>query len=489
MIKPPYILAFLISIFAVMLGIMTLFPNKEITITNSFSLKFPSINSFFSKKEIKHTDISEIININTEAPEDSIDSSKNDTLTTIIKIDTLEKKPKIQELEYNEKGKALLFNFFTKIKKNKKVAHILHYGDSQIEGDRITSYLRNKLQKYYGGTGNGLVQAHKLAESFSINQEILGQWYRYNIFGRRDSTVNHRSYGAMGTFCRFAPTNAYETGNIFESSVLFTRSKIAYQKDRYYSRMKLFYGNTKEPILAEVTVDGKQTNFEKLEIGTNVKVKTWYFKKSPKSVKIKFTGSDSPDIYGISFEGNSGLVVDNIPMRGASGTNFTSLNYNNFKSMFNKLNVKMVILEYGGNIVPFIKSNKGIKNYGRAFALQLKLFKRLNPTIPIIVIGPADMSKKVDGEFVTYPMLEALIEEMKAQTLKKDYIFWDMYSAMGGENSMPEWVKNTPALAAGDYIHFTTKGARIIAEKFYESIIKVQNEYDYVNKNNIEYDL
>ena len=489
MIKPPYILAFLVSIFAVMLGIMTLFPNKEIVVTDSFSLKFPSINSFFSKKEIKHADISEIINIKTETPEDTIVIIKNDTIESVKETDTTETKSKIQELEYNERGKALLFNFFTKIKKNKKVAHILHYGDSQIEGDRITSYLRNKLQKYYGGSGNGLVQAFKLAESFSIKQEILGEWHRYNIFGRRDSTVNHRSYGAMGTFCRFAPTNAYETGNIYESSVLFTRSKIAYQKDRYYNRMKIFYGNAKEPVLAEVTVDGKQTSFEKLETGTSVKVKTWYFKKSPKSVQIKFTGSDSPDIYGISFEGNSGLVVDNIPMRGASGTNFTSLNYSNFKSMFNMLNVKMVILEYGGNIVPFIETEKGIKNYGRAFALQLKLFKKLNPTIPIIVIGPADMSKKIDGEFVTYPMLEPLIDEMKAQTLKNGYIFWDMYSAMGGKNSMPEWVKHYPALAAGDYIHFTTRGARIIAEKFYEAIIEVQNEYNYINENNIEYDL
>jgi hypothetical protein len=489
MIKPSYILAFLVSIFAVMLGIMTLFPNNEITISNNFSLKFPSINSFFSKKEIKHTDISEIVNIKVETPEDTILTNVVDTTITETPIDTAKAESEIQELEFSEKGKALLFNFFTKIKKSKKVSHILHYGDSQIEGDRITSYFRNKLQKYYGGTGNGLVQAYKLAESFSINQEILGEWHRYNIFGRRDSTVNHRSYGAMGTFCRFAPTNAYKTGNIYESSILFTRSKIAYRRDRYYNRIKLFYGNAKEPVLAEVIVDGKQTSFEKLETGTSVKVKTWYFKKSPKSLQIKFTGSDSPDIYGISFEGNNGLVVDNIPMRGASGTNFTSLNYSNFKSMFDKLNVKMVILEYGGNIVPFIKSSKGIKNYGRAFALQLKLFKKFNPTIPIIVIGPADMSKKVDGEFITYPILEPLIDEMKAVTLNEGYIFWNMYEAMGGENSMPEWVKHKPALAAGDYIHFTTRGAHIIAEKFYEAIIKVQNEYDYVLENNIEYDL
>ena len=35
----------------------------------------------------------------------------------------------------------------------------MYYGDSQIEGDRITSYLRQTLRKEYGGTGPGLVSA------------------------------------------------------------------------------------------------------------------------------------------------------------------------------------------------------------------------------------------------------------------------------------------------------------------------------------------
>jgi len=34
-----------------------------------------------------------------------------------------------------------------------KVVRILHYGDSQLEGDRITDYFRNKIQKRFGGKG------------------------------------------------------------------------------------------------------------------------------------------------------------------------------------------------------------------------------------------------------------------------------------------------------------------------------------------------
>ena len=42
--------------------------------------------------------------------------------------------------------------------------------------------------------------------------------------------------------------------------------------------------------------------------------------------------------------------------------------------------------------------------------------------------------------------------------------FWDIYEVMGGKNSMDSWVNAEPALAGTDYVHFTPKGARKIAE-------------------------
>ena len=40
---------------------------------------------------------------------------------------------------------------------NRKSCRMIHYGDSQLEGDRITSYLRNRFQKIYGGSGPGFI--------------------------------------------------------------------------------------------------------------------------------------------------------------------------------------------------------------------------------------------------------------------------------------------------------------------------------------------
>jgi lysophospholipase L1-like esterase len=51
-----------------------------------------------------------------------------------------------------------------------------------------------------------------------------------------------------------------------------------------------------------------------------------------------------------------------------------------------------------------------------------------------------------------------------------------MYSAMGGRNSMPSWVKAQPSLAVSDYVHFNHRGARVISEMFTNSLL---SEYSF----------
>ena len=493
MVKPYKILLFLLSALLVFIAVSFLIPEGEIKITDNFTLNFITKDEIFSIEKDTVKDISEIINVNIDQENKGQNDSVVDTLSVVVKDTFLLKentKPEhnITELEFGEGAKSLLFNFFDYVSKNKKVCHIIHYGDSQIEGDRITAYFRNKLHKTYGGQGFGLTAAKRLDISFSIRQENKGEWKRYTIFGRLDTSIKHRNYGVMGILSRYAPPDAYLQDEIYTAEINFRQTRASYFADRYFSKVKLFYGNLKKPVLTELYINGRLKSFKKLNTGNKVNVLSWNVKPNSKDITLKFQGKDSPDIYGISFEGN-GLVVDNIAMRGASGTDFTKINYPNFKAMYKLLNVKMVILEFGGNIVPFIKSHKGLSNYAKVFRRQLKHFKRLSPNIPIIVIGPADMSTRVKGKFITYPYLPDLIKTMREVTLDEGYIFWDMYSAMGGRNSMVAWVNSKPPLASKDYIHFLSKGARIMAEKFYEAIMKAQNEYNYMKANDIEFNL
>ena len=117
--------------------------------------------------------------------------------------------------------------------------------------------------------------------------------------------------------------------------------------------------------------------------------------------------------------------------------------------------------------------------YRRAFKKQLQFFKELCPGTPVIVIGPSDMSVRVDGHFDTYPGLEAIRDALRDAAMESGFGFWDLYEAMGGYNSMPSFVQAVPSLASADYIHFNNLGINLVAEMFYNALMVEFNNYEF----------
>ena len=144
------------------------------------------------------------------------------------------------------------------------------------------------------------------------------------------------------------------------------------------------------------------------------------------------------------------------------------------KEMYNQLNVKLIIMQFGVNVVPHIV--KSYAYYEQSFYRQLVVLKKMNPNIPFIVIGFSYMSRKVNGHYASYPNIKKIRTAQKNAAFKAGCAFWDMYEAMGGENSMPSWVFAQPPLAQKDFTHFSYKGSSIIAQMFYNALM-----YEYSN--------
>jgi hypothetical protein len=137
--------------------------------------------------------------------------------------------------------------------------------------------------------------------------------------------------------------------------------------------------------------------------------------------------------------------------------------------MYKELNTKLVIMQFGGNSVPFFKDSTSVRNFAGYFKGQINRVKNLNPGAMVIVIGPSDMSKLDDGIYETYEFLPYCVEQMKRVTMESGGAFWNLYAAMGGRNSMPAWVEK--GLAGGDYIHFSNGGAKVASQMFYNAFI------------------
>ncbi|MBN2668304.1 MAG: hypothetical protein JXR60_03660 [Bacteroidales bacterium] len=493
--KPFQILIFYILILITLLGIAFIIPQDGVRIADGFTFQFPTVEELLNSDNPRSKKTDSLIQAQLAVLSDTINEQsfepvlRNDTLASlldipvkqkIIHIDTL--KVKVEKISFSKASLSRLHQLFDRLQNPKSVIRILHYGDSQIEGDRITSFLRNRLQKKFGGTGVGLINPKPLVNTFAIDQTYTENWMRFPIFGAKDGEVNHKRYGILGAFCRYLPvvkdsTQTTNADSVYSGSLNLSESKIAYATDRPMRNLTIFYANGSEHVLNEIYTDGQMQFAKYLQTNTKFSKLKYRFNALPKSIDIKFSGKDSPDIYAISIDADRGVVVDNIPMRGSSGTFFNQMDVNLLSQFYHSLDIGMILLEFGGNVVPFIETEQGITNYEGWFESQIRTLRKIVPDVPIIVMGVADMSKKEKDKMITYPYVEPLRDAMKRAALNSGAAYWDMYEAMGGENSMPEWVDAEPKLATDDYTHFTTKGAQIMGNMFYNALMYEYQKY------------
>lgn len=482
--KPVKTLFFILGIFVLLGGTMWLTPDDGIEM-GGFTFHMPTFGEILLSDEVEYTDVSEIVNQQFEIDslvEIEIDTIAGDTIIELVhraSYDTLVQS--VHKIELSDTGRQNLTRFFHHLK-NDSLTRIMHYGDSQIEGDRITSFVRNKLQSRFGGTGVGLRPALQPYDYvFSALQVNSDNWKRYPIYGKVDSMVEHSNYGIMGAFSRYAPLATdslpFVDSVLYEAEMTVSQSNIAYVRTREYEYMRLFYGHTKRPVAVHLIARGDTVLHDTLQQDLDYGVLEYELPDSTNSVTLKFSGYDGPDIYGIELASRKGVIVDNIALRGSSGTIFTRADFQHSLKMYNDLHPSLFILQFGGNVMPYITNNIAIERYGRWFGSQIKRIQTLCPDAAIVVIGPSDMSTKVKDKFITYEHLPKVVDELKKVSLENACGYWDMYQAMGGYNSMPSWVNAEPDLARPDYVHFSARGARLVANMFYNALILEYNKF------------
>ncbi len=484
MMQPGKILLFILSVFFLLAVTILITPADGIK-AGGFTFQMPTFNELFTAKEEQGVDISGIIeggfdiDALAKTGADTVNLKVGDKRIRKASYDSLVQS--IHRIEMTDKGRENLARFFAKIRQDSTV-RVMHYGDSQIEGDRITSYIRNKLQVKFGGSGPGLrpaVQPYDYV--FSAVQTNSGNWKRYPIYGKVDTLVEYKRYGVMGAFSRFAPVTSdsipFRDSMVYEADLTISKSNIAYNRTKEYKRMRLFFGNAKRPVAFELMAKGDTVYTGTLRANIDYGMISCNLPDSTDEISIHFSGWDSPDIYGIELSGTSGVTVDNIALRGSSGTIFTKADFAHSAKMYADLKPDLFILQFGGNVMPYIKDQKAIDRYGRWFTSQIKRINQLCPKAAVLVIGPSDMSTKEKDKFVTYEYLPAVVEALREAALSTGSGYWDMYQAMGGHNSMPSWVNAEPELARPDYTHFSARGARLVASMFYNALVLEYNNY------------
>ena len=362
-----------------------------------------------------------------------------------------------------------VFRAFERARREGKTVRVAHYGDSQIELDRISSNLREALQTRFGGRGTGMFPALTTTPMASVSHYASGGFISYTMFG--DSTTRragHRRYGPLAQVTGF---NGNGTVNLRAQ-----KQKSTLEHVRSFQSVSILYGRASDDFTVTVQSDTlKPRSLTRSKDG--VTWTTWTFNRPVEKATLKMNGS--AEIYGLSTDGTAGVTVDNIPMRGSTGHILTRIDKDLMKASFDLDGTRLVILQFGGNFVPAARSTKAISGYMDDVREQIAYYREVAPDAKILFIGPSDMASSTeDGRIVSYRRLPELVDSLKAVSLASGAAYWDLYRMMGGQNSMAQWVRHSPAYAGPDYVHFTPAGAKVVGETLSRSFLTYYDFYD-----------
>ncbi len=485
MVKPADIFKLLIFVFAILsLG---LFLPKEIALGGGYKLKIPQITSTFDFSKPRYADISDLTK-KFDKKTSPIKITKDSTQAQSKKENTKRYVPDSLRLndelriQYPKGKEKILYPFFKQLKsletgENKHI-RVLHFGDSQLEGDRITAFLREKFQAVFGGCGVGMAAlVDKLNSKSSIIQKTPNQWIQTQMYGPQYRSANSKYYGILGDIYKI-PVPAEPTWT--KAAVSYFKSAYATPVQQKAENIKVLYRNPDAPFELGIAVNGGDEQKIKIEPNKEFSIYTHTLETPFEQAQISFaTGSASPEVYGVALDCNRGITFDNIPLRGSSGVDFVRTDEKHFRKQFEELEVKFVILQFGVNIVPSPQASYDW--YENMFYNQLMFLKGLVPNLSILVVGVSDMSYNTGNGYESYPNIEKIRNAQRKAAFRAECAFWDLYEAMGGHNSMPSWVFAQPQpLANKDFTHFTSKGANIVSEMLYKAILSEYDEFNTV---------
>ena len=153
---------------------------------------------------------------------------------------------------------------------------------------------------------------------------------------------------------------------------------------------------------------------------------------------------------------------------------YHSMNEAQLRRFYSEQNVRLIILQFGGNAIPYNENPGTIVAVVRGLREQVQFIRRCAPEASILFIGPSDMMRQVDGEWETYPLVPYMDKLLRKMALEEQIAYFSLYGWMGGAGSMKRWQEI--GWAGSDGVHFYRGGARKAGNAIAQWILDGMNE-------------
>jgi D-alanyl-lipoteichoic acid acyltransferase DltB (MBOAT superfamily) len=354
-----------------------------------------------------------------------------------------------------------------------KQVRIIYYGDSQVEGDRVTSFLRKELRKEGGGTGPGMISpVMPVMYTRSWVVRSSSNWRRYTMLDYRNGILPHNRLGPMLALCRFTPPGDTMQSRSF-ATVKITAVTGADPEVSKYDNLRIFYGNNHDTVLVGIKSGSSLVDFAMLQMGEGPMEYSVPL-PSVSEVTIEFTGRNSPDIYAMSLESRTGVIVDNVPVRGSAGLEFVMTDIRGLEETYTFLKPDIVFMQFGLNVVRNVRSE--YHYYEDGLVNQVNFLKKASGGAPVVLVSVTDMALRDNDTIMRFPNIKAIRDAQKNAASRSGAIFWDALESMGGTGSVVTWFNHNPPLASKDLTHLSNEGTDTIASRIYSALMSPRAE-------------
>ncbi len=382
----------------------------------------------------------------------------------------------VPSLEMSDTTRLLLYRVLHEmdsLRHRREHLHILYYGDSQIEGDRITSVLRDTLQAHFGGGGPGfLLPVMTVPFTASFVTEPSAGWHKINNYDIRGGRYRGIPFGLAGGFSLAA--DSMPATQKKELSCRIAIHSFAPPRALDFNRLEVWlYAPQKGPSLQVKQGGNVVAGPRSLPAGELVCERIPLQGKG-RRLRLGFDTQAPFAVEGIVLEDSVGVSVDNIPLRGRPFMMFSRCDAEAVRTMYGSLNVRMVVLQFGLNVA--VGSMRDVRYYRRTVQRELHWLRRNFPDLFVLVVGVTDMG---GDEPHLQEHLLLIREEQRQTALQEGCAFWDAYRAMGGAHAMARWAAQDPSLARPDQAHMSREGSQLFAVMLLKALMEDYRTYSY----------
>ena len=190
------------------------------------------------------------------------------------------------------------------------------------------------------------------------------------------------------------------------------------------------------------------------------------------AITYNIEAGEGTTVFGASLEPVKGIVVDNLGLRGLPGFSLAKIPDATLRQFYRMRPYDLIIIHYGINCAADGNPESFYKAYVKKMTEIVEKIKRACPGASIMVCNVSDRDQRSADGIRTMNAVKKLARYQRQIASESGVAFFDLFNAMGGDESMAKYVEK--GWANKDYIHINFEGGKHLAEIVCKELLGVK---------------